>query len=269
MANMNFGNKVVILTGAAGGIGSHIARFLSAAGARITMADRNAGVLQQAVEALGKRECLAVAADITSADGRQSIIGQTLDRFGQIDLLVNSAGVNPFGSFIEQDPRAIQMTMEINSIAPMLLTQLVLPHMLNRRQGHIVNIGSTFGSIAFAWFIAYSTSKFAMRGFSQALRRELADTGIDVTYVAPRAVRTPINSAAVYDMAKVTGMNMDEPEDVARRIVTAISRRKKECYIGFPESLFARVNSILPGLVDNAVRRQDRIARSYATRTQV
>jgi len=263
---MNFKDKRVVLTGATGGIGSQIAEQLSAAGARLTLADRNAEALQQAVEKLGTDRTIAVAADITSADGRQSIVDETIDCFGGIDILINSAGVSPFGSFVKQDPTMIQMTMEINTIAPMLLTQLVLPTMLEQDSGQIVNIGSTFGSIGFAWFTAYSTSKFAMRGFSQALRRELADTGVNVTYIAPRAVKTPINSSAVYEMAQVIKMNMDEPAHVASKIVEAVGNQKKECYIGFPESLFARINSILPGMVDNSLRKQDRIAKEYATR---
>lgn len=263
---MNFKDRRVILTGATGGIGSQIARKLSAAGAKLSLVDRNEQALKTAVNELGSDHALGITADITSDEGRQNIVDQSTERFGGIDILINSAGINPFGSFVEQDPETIEMTLSVNTLAPMLLTQKVLPAMLERNSGHIVNIGSTFGSIAFAWFTAYSTSKFAMRGFSQALRRELADSSVKVTYIAPRAVKTPINSEAVYDMAKVIKMNMDEPEDVARQIVQAISKEQKECYIGFPESLFVRINSVLPGLIDNSVRKQDKIAREYAIR---
>jgi len=263
---MNFKDKRIILTGATGGIGSQIAEQLSAAGAKVTLADRNADGLQQAVDKLGAENTLGITADITSDEDRQSIVDQAIERFGGVDILINSAGINPFGSFVKQDPQTIQMTMEINTIAPMLLTQLVLPYMLKQNSGQIVNVGSTFGSIGFAWFTAYSASKFALRGFSQALRRELVDTGVNVTYVAPRAVKTPINSSAVYDMARVIKMNMDEPADVAQQIVAAVSKQKKECYIGFPESLFVRINSVLPGMVDGSLLKQDRIAKEYALR---
>jgi len=87
-----------------------------------------------------------------------------------------------------------------------------------------------------------------------------------VTYIAPRAVKTAINSQEVYDMAKTVRMNMDEPEVVAKQIMTAIRRRKKECHPGFPESLFVRINAIFPGLVDRATRKQNREARAFATR---
>jgi len=146
----------------------------------------------------------------------------------------------------------------------MLLARAVLPTMLEQNSGQIVNIGSTFGSIGFAWFSAYSASKFALRGFSQALRRELAETGVGVSYIAPRAVKTAINSQAVYAMAAAVKMNMDEPDKVAEQIVKNIRKGEKERYLGFPESFFVRVNAIFPGLVDRAVRKQNRDAQQHA-----
>ncbi len=261
---MFFKDKRIILTGATGGIGSEVAKLLAAAGAKLTLVDLNEVALEKARQELGAERTLSVVADITNADHRQKIIDSAMATFQGIDILINLAGINPFGSFIQQDSALIQKTMEVNTIAPMLLTHDVLAEMHKQNSGQIVNIGSIFGSIAFAWFAAYSASKFALRGFSQAIRRELADTGIDVTYIAPRSVKTPINSEAVYEMAEAVKMNMDEPAGVAKQIVQAISSRKKECYIGFPESLFVRINAVFPGLVDNSLRKQDQQAKSYA-----
>jgi short-subunit dehydrogenase len=230
----------------------------------LTLVDLNEVALEKARQELGAERTLSVVADITNAEHRQEIIDSTLATFQGIDILINLAGINPFGSFMQQDSALIQKTMEVNTIAPMLLTHDVLAEMHKQNSGQIVNIGSIFGSIAFAWFTAYSASKFALRGFSQAIRRELADTGIDVTYIAPRSVKTPINSEAVYEMAEAVKMNMDEPTDVAKQIVQAISSRKKECYIGFPESLFVRINAVFPGLVDNSLRKQNQQAKPYA-----
>jgi short-subunit dehydrogenase len=257
-------DKRIILTGASGGIGSQLAGMLAHSGARLALVDRNEKALKELQQAHGQDRVLAIAADITKPEERARIVAQTLQAFGGIDILINAAGINPFGVFAEQDDEMIVKTLEVNTLAPMLLTRAVLPTMLAANRGQIVNIGSTFGSIAFAWFSAYSASKFALRGFSQALRRELADSGIAVTYVAPRSVRTAINSPQVYDMARATGINIDEPDVVARRILKAVRRRSKECYIGFPESLFVRINAVLPGLVDQALRKQNRKARSFA-----
>jgi len=260
-------NKRIILTGAGGGIGSELAGLLAEAGARLVLVDIDTQALADRRPAFDPDRVLVLGADVTAADARERIVREALRRFGGIDVLINLAGINPFGAYAEQPAELVRRTLEINTLAPMLLTQAVLPTLLEQGGGRIVNVGSTFGSIGFAWFSAYSASKFALHGFSQSLRRELADTGIGVTYVAPRAVRTGINSARVYDMAKVVGMNFDEPGHVARRIFEAVRSGRKECYIGFPESLFVRINGLLPGLVDRALRRQNRRAREFAVRT--
>lgn len=257
-------NKRIILTGAAGGIGTHIARLLSAEGARLCLTDINEAALQTVRGQLTGDAVHVVTANITDAEGRQKIVDETLQAFGGIDVLINAAGINPFGVFAQQDPVLIQRTLEINCLGPVLLARAVLPSMLEQGSGQIVNIGSTFGSIGFAWFAAYSASKYGLRGFSQALRRELAETGIKVTYIAPRAVKTAINSQAVYDMAKAVKMNMDEPDAVAAQILNSVRKGEKECHLGFPESLFVRINAILPGLVDRALRKQNRDARKHA-----
>jgi len=256
--------KRIILTGAAGGIATHLARLLSAEGARLCLTDINEQALLAMRETLDQGDMVTVSADITAAEGRQKVVDEAMRTLGGIDILINAAGINPFGVFAKQAPDLIEKTVEINTLAPMLLARAVLPTMLEQDSGQIVNIGSTFGSIGFAWFTAYSASKYALRGFSQALRRELADTGVSVTYIAPRAVKTAINSQEVYEMAEAVNMNMDEPDTVAEKIVKGIRRGDKESHLGFPESLFVRINAILPGLVDVAVRGQNRKARKHA-----
>ena len=145
------------------------------------------------------------------------------------------------------------------------LVNAVLPHMLERGKGQIVNLGSIFGSIGFPCFASYSASKFALRGFSEALRRELAGTGIGVSYVAPRFTRTAFNRSAVTRMANALKMNQDEPESVAASVITAIERDDRERYLGWPEKLFVRLNSILPRLVDPNLIKQADLMRPFAT----
>jgi short-subunit dehydrogenase len=161
-----------------------------------------------------------------------------------------------FRPFAEEDPGVLQRLVQLNLVVPLLLTRQVLPDMLARGSGRIVNVGSILGSIGFPWFAAYSASKFGLRGLSEALRRELQGSGVGVTYVAPRAVRTRLNSEAVYRMAQATGMQMDDPAWVAERIVAAIEDDAKDLYLGFPERLFARLNAFLPRLVDGGLRKQ-------------
>jgi short-subunit dehydrogenase len=202
-----------------------------------------------------------VVADLATHTGRQSLVAQANELLGGIDILVNAAGVSSYALFSEESPETIEQLYQTNLIAPVLLTRLVLPQMIAQGHGHIVNVGSIFGSIGFACFANYSSSKFAMRGFSEALRREIEEDGVIVTYVAPRAVRTALNTPAVYRMAEAVKMQMDEPDIVATQIVNAIEQEREDVYLGWPEKLFVRINSLLPRLVDGALRAQNRIMR--------
>lgn len=260
---MQLKNRRIVLTGGSGGIGSEVAKLLAAKGARVVVAGRRAeplAALQKEIFAAAG-ECHYVVADLTTHAGRQGLVTRASELLGGIDFLINNAGLSSYVLFSEESPEAIENLYQTNLIAPVLLTRLVLPQLLAQGHGHIVNVGSIFGSIGFACFVNYSSSKFALRGFSEALRRELEQDGITVTYVAPRAVRTAINSPAVYHMAEAVKMKMDEPAVVAAQIVAAIEEERKDVYLGWPEKLFVRINGLLPRLVDGALRAQNRIMR--------
>ncbi|MDX2505632.1 MAG: SDR family oxidoreductase [Gammaproteobacteria bacterium] len=254
----------IILTGATGGIGAELAKQLLPHGCKLGLVGRSREKLQQLAEQLDADDTIClIAADITASDGREQIVEQMEKNFNGYDMLINIAGIMDFTSFLEQPDERLEAVFQTNVVAPMQLCKKVLPYMLSQNKGHIVNIGSVFGSIGFAWFTSYSSSKFALRGFSQALRRELAETAIKVSYIAPRAVKTSLNSSAVYNMAEEVKMNMDDPEMVARQIIQSIIKDHKEKYLGFPESLFVRINAVLPGIVDMATRSQNKIAKKY------
>ena len=263
---MKLKDSNILLLGAAGGIGRHLAAGLLERGANLGLNGFTQDELHNLREFLSDAppNFFTVAADISRQEDRQKCLDAMLDNYGGIDILINLAGINAFTTFESQSAESIEKIINVNTLAPMLMSHAVLPHMLARKKGQIVNVGSTFGSIGFPCFTAYSASKFALRGFSQSLRRELADSGIQVTYIAPRAVHTALNSPAVYEMAKQVKMNFDEPEFVANEIVKAVDAGKKEQYIGFPESLFARINGILPGMVDNSLKNQVAAMRRYA-----
>jgi short-subunit dehydrogenase len=163
------------------------------------------------------------------------------------------AGVQHFGLVERQSIEAMQAGYMVNLVAPAALSRACLPFMKRRDAGQIANIGSIFGSLPFGHFTAYSSAKAGLRAFSEALRRELAGTKIAITYVAPRAVRTAMLTPQIHEYAKRTGMNIDLPAAVASTIVTAISKRRKDVHIGFPERIFARLNGLWPRLVDTVV----------------
>ncbi len=256
----------VILTGAGGGIGSELALRLASQGARLALMDRSEAALQQTVDRIhaSAPRPLMFAVDLLDTAQRTAAVEQATRQLGGVDLLLNNAGLLSFRPFAEEDAEVISRIVQLNTLVPMQLARQLLPAMLERGSGRIVNVGSTFGTIAFAWFAAYSASKFGLRGFSEALRRELENTGVGVTYVAPRAVKTKLNSSAIYRMAEATKMNMDEPEWVADRIVSAIRKDAKEVYFGFPESLFVRINALWPRLVDAATKKQNQIMMAFA-----
>lgn len=248
----------ILLTGAAGGIGRELSEILSAHGARLCLVDRDMSAVVALAHTLqrGEIDILPLAGDITKAGDREVIIRRMRETLGGIDLLINLAGILDFKRFQDTDPGMIQRILAVNVEAPMQMAREVLPQMISQRSGRIVNIGSMFGSIGFPCFAVYSASKFALRGFSQALRRELSGTGVGVTYVSPRAVKTPLNPEVVNLMAERGMMHMDDAKCVAESIVRSIEKDKNEVYLGFPEKLFARLNGVFPGLVDQGIAKQ-------------
>jgi short-subunit dehydrogenase len=253
-----------LITGAAGGIGSEIARALAAHGSSLLLTDLRKEPLERlAAELAGKAASVRFAAcDVTSDDGRAELAG--LARDFHVNVLVNAAGVNPFGFVASRPPAEIARTMVVNAIAPMMLCQAMIPVLAPHASAHIVNVGSTFGSIGFPGFSTYSASKFALRGFSEALRRELADTSIRVHYVAPRATSTALATSRVRAMNAELKVGMDSPRVVAAAIVEALRLERREIFLGAPERLFAKINGVLPGLVDRSMRKQLAIVRRYA-----
>lgn len=240
--------KKVVVTGAAGGIGSIVSSRLRAEGAWVAGVDRAAcPTCDHWIEAdlASEAGIAAVAAKLTGMD---------------IDLLVNLAGVQYFGPFADQSAENLWLGYVVNLLAPSLLIRAVLSRMIARDRGRIVNIGSVMGSIPFGHFAAYSSAKAGLKALSDALRRELADTGVEVTHISPRAVRTPLATPKIMEFAAATRMNMDEPDYAASRIVDAIRDGARDIVIGFPERLFVGMNAVSPRLMDRALAANDRKA---------
>jgi len=255
---MNISGSNIMLTGATGGIGHAIAQQLAQRGANLILIGRDLSKLEK-LEAALKTPGISVTSlwgNLVEPGMPQRLVKAALKQTGRIDILINCAGVQNFGNFSTETSLDTETLVNTNILAPIALTNAVLPHMLQRGSGKIVNVGSIFGSIGFPFFASYSASKFALRGFSEALRRELASTGISVNYVAPRFTRTALNRHAVVRMAGELKMNQDEPEVVARSVIKTIERNSSESYLGWPEKLFVRINSIFPWLVDPSLIKQ-------------
>ena len=244
----------VLLTGASGGIGAATARALVARGARVLLVARDGKRLSKLAETLaaGAREgqVAAFATDLTAAAGRAQLRDLAVAR--RVNVLINNAGMPCFGAFGETDDATIAAVVGTNLVAPVALTRALLPHLSAQPCAAILNVGSTLGRIALPGFSVYAASKFGLRGFTEALRRELAGSRVDVLYVAPRTTKTPFNDARVAAFNRATGTREDPPEAVAAAIVRTLERGTAERQLGFPERFAVRVNGLVPRWLDGA-----------------
>ncbi|MDT8317068.1 MAG: SDR family oxidoreductase [bacterium] len=261
---MEIRDKTVIVTGATGGIGSCIALDLADRGANLALVGRNAARLKEMMlkcEDRGAR-CLTIVADISREEDIKRIVEETEKALGPVDILLNNAGATSFKPPTGYSADEVENIVMTNIYGPIRLTQAVLPGMVERKSGHIVNIGSIFGSLSFPYFGVYSASKCAIRGYTEALRREIYGSGVGITYVAPRGTLTS-QTDEFLEMARKTGMNLDIPERVAEIVVDAIGRGRKDVYIGRPERLFVLINKLFPSIIDKALRKNVSIMSNY------
>jgi short-subunit dehydrogenase len=255
-----------VLTGATGGIGRAMALRLAPLCEALVLVGRDAAALDALVRdiRLAGGRALAVPADLTTASGRDAVLRAAAGTHGGVDLLVNNAGAGDFAWLADQDDAALERIVRVNVLAPMQLTRRLLPLLLARPAARIINVGSIFGYLGYPGHAAYCASKFALRGFSEALRRELADGPVQVIYFAPRATRTAMNGAAMCALNAELGIAMDTPESVAEALVALLHKPVPERRLGMPERLFALVNRVAPWLVDRALLRQLPVIRRHA-----
>lgn len=258
------GNKryCAVLTGASGGIGKAIARELASECNWLILVGRNGAALRSLCDELPACGVHVVQGDLQDA-GTLDQIDALARRLGGINLLVNNAGVSDFHAFATQDGEQMRRMLETNLLAPMLLSRRLIPQLATASRAQIVNIGSVFGQIGFPGFAVYCASKAGLRGFSQALRRELRDTSIEVRHFAPRATGTAINSAAVSALNRELKTTEDTPERVAGELMRFLGNGKWEQTIGRKEAFFILLNKLAPSLPDKAILGQLPIIRKY------
>ncbi len=266
MSALDLRNRAVVLTGASGGIGSALTAELVAAGARVIAVGRDHARLQRLVAAHPRDAVVAVAADVATAEGRTTISAAA--RAQNASLLLIAHAQAAFGMFEAQDAAALEHTLHTNLVAPMLLIHALLPilraHATTAAPAAVVAIGSTFGSLAYPGFAAYSASKYGLRGLIEGLHREYADSALRFQYLAPRATRTGFNSAAVDAMNRELKVAHDAPDAVAKMLRVAIERGTPRKQLGWPEALFVRINALLPGVIDRNLKAQLPVVRRHA-----
>lgn len=248
----------VLLTGASGGIGQATARALLAAGAAVLLVGRSTERLEQQAQQLVQAGADTsrvrwAQADINRAGDRALLVreAQRLD----CNVVIHNAGLPAFGRLGALDEGEIDAVLQTNLLAPMLLTQALLPRLQGLPAAQLVFVGSVLGSIGLPGFSVYSASKFGLHGFAQALRRELAGTKVQVQYIGPRSTDTGFNDPAVRHYNQATGTAQDTPDVVASEILRLLQDGAAERFLGFPEKLAVRLNGLVPQWLDGSFRR--------------
>jgi NAD(P)-dependent dehydrogenase (short-subunit alcohol dehydrogenase family) len=262
---MQLEGKRTLITGAGSGIGRALALEASRLGMKVALCGRRAEPLAETLsEMTPSGQHLRLRGDITNPAVRRGMRDYLWRQWGGLDVLVNNAGVIAIGPLACATDAEFEEMMATNVIAPLALTREMLPLLRRATPSRVVNVGSMFGDIPYPLFAAYSASKFALRGLSIALRRELKAYGVGVTYAAPRATRT--DAARVLDpLVEPMQMRMDNPAHVATQIWRAVTRDRDSIYAKGPERLFVLVQTLLPRLVDRAIAAQmaDTRVRDY------
>jgi short-subunit dehydrogenase len=252
---------VALVTGGSRGLGLLIARELAGEGCRLVICARDEQELARAREDLERRgaETLVVVCDVGDRGRVAEMVGEAIDRFGRIDVLVNNAGmiqVGPARSMTIEDYEEAMRVMFWGVVYP---TLAVIPGMVKRGDGRIVNVTSIGGKVSVPHLLPYASAKFAAVGFSEGLRAELARDGITVTTIAPGLMRTGSTLNAFfkgdaereYGLFSATGslpfISMDA-ERAARQIVRAAKRGEAERVLSIPATLLARFHGLFPGL---------------------
>ncbi len=248
--------RVVWITGASSGIGAATAGVLVRAGARVVLTARREDRLRLIAEPLGQAAAV-VAADLAHPAERVSAYDTALSAFGRIDVLVNNAGIGRLGWLEALDDEQVEAQLALNLAATIHLSRLVLPAMLERRNGQIVTVASIAGLIAPPTYSVYCATKFAVRGFSEALRREVGPRGLSVSVISPGAV-ADTEWAEGAGIARRTGLTTPgwltlSAAQVAGVIRDVIARPRREVVMPWPLALAAAFNGLAPGVVDWAI----------------
>jgi short-subunit dehydrogenase len=257
MTEFPISGATAVITGAGSGIGAALAHALAARGAHLALVDRDAAGLTATKTALEAdvRASLHVM-DVSDAQACADLPHLVEDVHGApADILVNNAGVALGGTFTDVSADEFNWLLEINLMAPIRLTRAVLPMLQARPAGHIVNLSSLFGLIAPPGQVAYCTSKFGLRGFSEALRHELIGTGVGVTVVHPGGVATSIaRNARIAGGANMTQDRLSTieakltlpPARAGEIIAAAIAARKKRVLVGRDAKIIDMIQRVLP-----------------------
>lgn len=242
--------KVVVITGAARGIGLATARAFLREGSAVAISDIDEVALKDAASQLDGR-VLAEPADVTDAASLRGFIDSVEQQLGPVDVMVNNAGIMPTGAVVEEPDALARKTLEINVLGVITGTKRALETMLPRGRGVIVTLASVAGESAVPGLATYNASKWGALGFTLATRAEVAERGVDVVAVLPAFVNTELTSGT----NGLAGFKNVEPEMVADAIVGAVKRPRAKVYVPRSVGAIVQTTALLPESVTRLIGR--------------
>ena len=249
-------NKVVVITGASSGIGRALALECASKGAKLSLAARRTDLLEALKAELPNTEILITPTDVSREDDCHTLIHQTIQHFGQIDILINNAGISMRALFEEVDLKVIRQLMDVNFYGTVYCSKYALPYLLATK-GSLVGVISIAGYVGLPGRTGYSASKFAIRGFLDTLRIENLKKGLHVLVAAPGFTASEVRQSALTTDGSQQGetprdeSKMMSSEDCARHIVRAILKRKRSLILTFTEGkLTVFLGKFFPSLLD-------------------
>lgn len=250
-------DKVVLITGASSGFGEDAARLFAQEGCKVVLAARRLDRLQALVDEIQNAggEALAVPVDVSEPAEIKVMVQTALDLYGNIDILFNNAGYGSVDWFEKLAPeRDIETIIKVNLIGTMLVTHAVLPHMLTRGEGHIINMSSVAGLIAAPLITTYAAGKYGVRAFTDALRREVAPFGIKVSGIYPGPAATEFGKKLGRTKSRDTVKRLKYPhlssEYVASRVVNVAKRPVRSLVIPWWFRVITGFDTLFPIVVD-------------------
>ena len=249
-------NKVVVITGASSGIGRALAIEFASKGVRLSLGARRIELLEKLQSELPGTEILIQKTDVAIENDCRLLMEETIKRFGQIDILINNAGISMRALFEEVDLKVIRQLMEVNFYGTVYCTKYALPYLL-KTKGSLVGVISIAGYVGLPGRTGYSASKFAIRGFLDSLRIENLKKGLHVLVAAPGFTASEVRKVALTTNGTRQGetprdeSKMMSSEECARHIVDAVQKRKRELILTFTEGkLTVFLGKWLPSLLD-------------------
>lgn len=247
---------VTLITGASRGLGPLIAEGVAKQGATLALTARSERGLEETAAPLREHgaKTLLIPADLKVSSQREGLVAQVLNEYGRIDVLVNNAGIETEGAYVDVPWSAIVENIEVNLVAPMALVHLILPEMLKRGAGHIINIASIAAKSGAPYASTYSGTKAALAEWTRALRLELGGTGIRFSTIFPGYVRE-VGMFAKFGMKPPFLVGSCAPAQVTKAVVKAIERGRKETIVNSRPLRYAFViNELCPSAGDWLMR---------------